>query len=370
MRTIVILLCFLPLLSFGQTEQINNSIREHINHDIDHPVHSILFYVDDELNEFTYNEGFGLIDKDEAPITKHTAFKIASSTKLFVSTIILQLHEEGQLNLNDKVFPYLSALDSLNIENIHVLDGVNYSKDITIEQLLSHRSGLADIFTDQEEAFFGRLFQNPNQSYTPNAIMALYFDYNLNNTPHFKPDEGWYYSDINYVLLGLLIEQIDNRSLASSIRQRLLEPLHMEHTFFEYYETPITEVAILHQYVGAIDFSNINTSFDWAGGGLVSTNSDLAIFIKALFHLKLINQDSLHKMIDVKFTKENESRYGLGVYEFIVNEEVYYGHFGFFGTFIGYSPKAKTTISYCISQATPNFNPYQFISQLLSFKNN
>jgi len=72
-------------------------------------------------------------------------------------------------------------------------------------------------------------------------------------------------------------------------------------------------------------------------------------------------------MIDVKFTNDNESKYGLGVYEFIINEDVFYGHFGFYGTFIGYSPKTKTTLSYCISQATPSFNPYQFISQLVKY---
>lgn len=74
-------------------------------------------------------------------------------------------------------------------------------------------------------------------------------------------------------------------------------------------------------------------------------------------------------MIDVKFTKKDESRYGLGIYELIVNKDTFYGHFGFYGTFVGYCPKTKTTLSYCISQSIPNFNPYKGLSQLIKLAN-
>jgi len=141
----------------------------------------------------------------------------------------------------------------------------------------------------------------------------------------------------------------------------------MENTFFEFYEPPNKQAPQINQYIGQTNFSNINTSFDWAGGGLVSTNADLAIFIKALFNYKLINKSSLDQIIDVKFTKTDELRYGLGVYELNINNNVYYGHFGFYNTFIGYCPKTKTTLSYSISQTTPSFNAYTFFSQLLNY---
>ncbi|RKE95357.1 serine hydrolase domain-containing protein [Ichthyenterobacterium magnum] len=367
MKTQLYILFFLSNLIFGQTDSISKIISNKINHQSENPVHSILLYIENENNNFIYNEGFGLTDKNKASVTKHSAFKIASSTKLFVATLILQLQEEGKLNVNDKVSSYLKEIEYLDFENLHIIDDIKYAKDITIEQLLSHRSGLADIFTDREEAFFEMLMQNPNKQYTPKSLIELYYQLNLNREPHFKPNEGWYYSDINYLLLGLIIEQIDKTKLAQSIRNRIIEPLKMENTFFEFYEEPKKEFNQISQYLGQINFSNFNTSFDWSGGGLVSTNSDLAIFIKALFNYKLINQESLTKMVNVKFTKEHESRYGLGVYEFIVNEDVYYGHFGFYNTFVGYCPKTKTAISYSISQATPDFNSYKFISQLLRF---
>lgn len=365
MKTLAYVFLFITSLSFSQNDTINNVIQEKINYNTENPVHSILLYL--ENDSVNYNEGFGRIDTEKDSVSKHSPFRIASSTKLFVATIILQLEEEGKLSLKDKVAPYLKDIAYLNFNDFHNHNRQKHAKEITIEQLLSHRSGLADIFVDKEEAFFNLVMQNPNKQYNPEAIISLYHQFKLQNNPHFKPNKGWQYSDINYVLLGLLIEKLDKTSLSAAIRNRILNPLKMNTTFFEYYETSINKKNIIQQYIGITNFSNINTSFDWAGGGLVSTNKDLAVFIKALFNLELINQDALNKMIDVKFTKENESRYGLGVYEFIVNNHVFYGHFGFYGTFVGYSPKTKTTLSYSISQASPDFNSYQFISELLMY---
>jgi D-alanyl-D-alanine carboxypeptidase len=371
MKTIILnLFFFISLVSFGQTEIINDKIISKINHNSENPVHSILLHINNKSKNFTYNGAFGLTDKNGEAVANNSRFKIASSTKLFVATIILQLEEEGKININDKAFPYLMDLKYLNFENFHTLNKVKYAKEITIKQLLSHRSGLADIFTDKQNEFFGLVMNNPTKQYSPKSIVQLYHQFNLNNTPHFKPNNGWYYSDINYLLLGLIIEQVDKTTLSKAIRNRILDPLKMENTYFEFYETPKKKVKPIQQYIGANNFSKINTSFDWSGGGLVSTNLDLAIYIEALFNLKLINQNSLDKMIDVKFTKKNESRYGLGVYEFAIKNDVFYGHFGFYGTFVGYSPTTKTTISYSVSQATPNFNVYKFIIELLNLAKN
>jgi D-alanyl-D-alanine carboxypeptidase len=170
---------------------------------------------------------------------------------------------------------------------------------------------------------------------------------------------------MNYVLLGLIIEQIEQTTLSESIRKRILNPFEMEDTYFEFYEENKSKNRMVCQYIGNINFTKINTSFDWSGGGLVSTNKDLATFIKSLFNLELINQESLNKMIDVKFSKEQENRYGLGIYESEYNGNTYFGHYGFYGTYVGFCPKTKTEISYSISQVTPNFNVYEFINESL-----
>ena len=368
MKIYVIILFVLPLLSVGQNDSIALLAKSKINPDAENPVYSIMLYIGKTDNNSIYNKGFGSAGPSHQVVSKDSQFKIASSTKLFVSTIILQLVEEGKLSLNDKAFQYLKNINYLDFGNFHIFKGKKYADKITIRQLLSHRSGLSDIFSDKEQDFFNLLMKHPNKQYTPKSIVDLYFQYHLNENPHFKPNEGWYYSDMNYVLLGLIIESIEQQQLHESIRSRILDRLKMNNTYFEFYEKPSHNRNPVNQYVGNINFSDLNTSFDWAGGGLVSTNQDLANFIKALFECKLINRKLLKKMIDVKYTKEGENRYGLGIYESDYNGKIFYGHYGFYGTYIGYCPETKTILSYCISQATPDFNVYDFICKVLEYK--
>ncbi len=365
MKVYLIILVFVPLFSFGQVHKIDSLIESRIDYTSENPVHSILIQIDHSDKSKSYNKGFGTKNNDSSLVSGQEQFKTASSTKLFISTIILQLIEEGKLDLKDKASKYLENIEFLEFDNFHIYNKTKFANNITIQQLLSHRTGLADIFIDKEEAFFNLLLQNPNKQYTPKSIVELYYKYNLNKSAHFEPNMGWYYSDMNFVLIGLIIEQIEQTSLAESIRKRILDPLEMKATYFEYYEKPVQRKDMINQYVGKLDFSKINTSFDWSGGGLVSTNNDLIIFIKSLFDLKLINRQSLDKMIDVQFSKENENRYGLGIYETIYNGNTYFGHYGFYGTYIGYCPETKTAISYSISQAITDFNTYDLISEIL-----
>ena len=368
MKIYVIILLVLPLLSTGQNDSIAIMANAKINLEADNPVHSILLYIEKTDNNYIYNKGFGSAGPSHQIVSKDSPFKIASSTKLFVSTIILQLAEEGKLGLNDKAFQYLKNFNYLDFGNFHQFRGKNYADKITIRELLSHRSGLSDIFSDKEQDFFRLLMKYPNKQYAPKSIVELYYQYHLNETPQFKPNNGWHYSDMNYVLLGLIIESIEKQQLHEVIRRRILDRLKMNNTYFEFYEKPLRKRNQVNQYVGNVNFSDLNTSFDWAGGGLVSTNKDLAIFIKALFEYKLINKKSLKKMIDVKYTKEGENRYGLGIYESNYNGKIFYGHYGFYGTYIGYCPETKTILSYCISQATPDFNVYDFICNVLKYE--
>ena len=349
-------------VSYGQTDSI---VQAKIIHESENPVHSILLYVENLDKNAIYNKGFGKLDQDLQKVSVNDQFRIASSTKLFVSVIILQLAEEGKLGLNDKASRYVENIDYLDFDNFHIYKEKNCSNEITIEQLLSHRSGLADIFSDKEQEFFSFLLQNPKRQFSPRSIVELYYQFNLNKEAHFEPDNGWYYSDMNYVLLGLIIEQTEQTTLSKSIRNRVLNPLKMEDTYFEFYEAHQQKNNLINQYVGNINFTKINTSFDWSGGGLVSTNKDLATFIKSLFNLELINEHSLNRMIDVKFTIERENRYGLGIYESEYNGNTYFGHYGFYGTYIGYCPKTNSVISYSISQATPDLNVYHFVNETL-----
>jgi D-alanyl-D-alanine carboxypeptidase len=365
MRLLLTCILILPLISYSQTDNVSAIIESKIDPQGDNPLHTILIQINHFEKNKSYNKGFGNKLSNMQPVSGNEQFKIASATKLFVSTIFLQLEEEGKLELKDKASKYLKNIDYLNFENFHIYEEKKFADEITIIQLLSHRTGLADIFTDKEEDFFQILMKDPDRQYSPRAIVELYFDFDLNRRSHFKPGEGWKYSDMNFILLGLIIEQIEEKSLAESIRNRILMPLKMDDTFLEYYEDPTHRVNLINQYVGNVNFTEVNTSFDWSGGGLISTNKDLIKFIKSLFDLKLIDKQSLRKMIEVKDTRENENPYGLGIYKSQFNGISFYGHYGFYGTYVGYSPEKKIAISYSFSQATRNFNIHNLVSEIL-----
>nr|WP_299214369.1 serine hydrolase domain-containing protein [uncultured Allomuricauda sp.] len=362
MRTLIILFTLLPLTISGQG--ISALLKEKLVDSTESPVHGISFLMESQ-GKVVVNEAVGKRKKNGNALKATDQYRIASSTKMFVSTIILQLQEEAKLELTDKIYPYLKEIEYLRLDEFHWFADSAFVEAISIEQLLSHRSGLADIFNDRQQAFFGRVLNDPQRQYLPKDVVDLYFEYGLNKEAKFKPGEGWHYSDMNYVLLGLLIEKLDQKSLSQSIRERILKPLDLKDTYFEFHEKTEAKESRLHQYVGTIDFNDVNTSFDWSGGGLVSTHQNLVTFIKALFTGKLISEQSLEKMMDAKTTNKNHLPYGLGVYESEYDGDIYYGHYGFYGTYIGYSPDSDTVLSYCIPQAMPSFNMYLFVDALV-----
>ncbi|MDT0607052.1 serine hydrolase domain-containing protein [Croceitalea rosinachiae] len=364
MKTLILILTMFPFLLNAQ--EVSELLQEKLINDTENPVHGMSFLIERD-GDVLVNEAVGLRKKNGDTLQVTDQFRIASSTKLFVSTIILQLEEEGKLSLLDTIYPYLKSIEFLKLDEFHWHKNNAFAKAITIKQLLSHKSGLADVFNDRQQVLLERVLKNSQQQYQPKDVVDWYFEFGLHKEAKFKPGEGWHYSDMNYVLLGFLIEKLDKKSLSQSIRDRILNPLDMQDTYFEFYEKTHSKNARIHQYVGATDFNEVNTSFDWSGGGLVSTHQDVATFIKALFNGKLISKESLLKMITIEETFENHLPYGLGVYESVYNDQTFYGHYGFFGTYIGYCPETKTVLSYCITQAMPSFNVYEFVNYVVKF---
>ena len=218
-----------------------------------------------------------------------THFRIASITKTMTAAVIVQLAQEGELSLDDPVSTYVPG----------VPDGEN----ITLAQLLEMRSGLYS-FTDAPE-LSDALDQDPARTWTPQELLAMAFA----RPAMFAPGAEYYYSNTNYVLLGLIAEQLDGKPLATIFQDRLFGPLGMTNTFLP----PADSVALPEPYsrgylyggsshvllgepsytpeeaaeaeAGTLqptDHTGINHSFAYAAGGVVSTAADLATWIKAL----------------------------------------------------------------------------------------
>jgi D-alanyl-D-alanine carboxypeptidase len=140
----------------------------------------------------------------------YTRFRIASITKTMTSAVILQLAQEGKLRLSDPVSKYVA--------------GVPNGDQITIALLLKMRSGLFDYTSAPEMTPF---FDNePTKVWTPQELPAISFA----RPPNFPPGTDYEYSNTNYALLGLIIEKLDGRPLATAMQKRLFGPLRLKDT--------------------------------------------------------------------------------------------------------------------------------------------
>ncbi|MGS0685527.1 serine hydrolase domain-containing protein [Nakamurella sp. GG22] len=247
--------------------------------------------------EFIAVSGTTKLGENSLP-TADTHFRIASITKTMTSAVILLLAQEGKLSLDDPVSKYLPE----------VPDGDN----ISIAQLLEMRSGLYS-FTDAPEISTS-LDNDPTRVWKPQELLDIAFA----QPPNFAPGAQYEYSNTNYVLLGLIIEQVDDKPIAAAFEDRLFEPLGLNDTVFPSTESNTIPDPFSHGYLygssstmmygsppytpemeaearaGTLqpkDFTDINHSFAFAAGAVTSTAADLATWMKALAGGQVLNAE-------------------------------------------------------------------------------
>ncbi|MEM1338205.1 MAG: serine hydrolase domain-containing protein [Bacteroidota bacterium] len=373
MRKRALLFCFviscilLNAQELSRHEELRELMTSHLLCEGKKPVCSFLLYLNNVKKDFIFNEGMGVVGRDETPVDASYQYNVASITKSLVATIVLQLSEEGKLEIHHPIKNYLEHLDFINYDELHTYNDQSYQDAITVEMLLNHTSGIADVFTDAETRFNISVFFHPKRNYTARKFYKRYFRYNLNEKPANIPGKGYHYSDINYMLLGFIIENIEQKPLAEVIRERIIAPLKLENTYFEFYEEERGSGKRIDAFINKINITKrVNTSYEWAGGGIVSTTSEMAIFIEALFKMQLFrNEETLKKMIDVSKTSEFDKSYGLGIYKWNLGGKTFYGHGGFYGSILAYSPEHQITISANIGQSSPPFNKGELIDKVV-----
>ncbi|MEU7608665.1 serine hydrolase domain-containing protein [Micromonospora sp. NPDC049204] len=227
-------------------------------------------------------------------------FRIASNTKAFVSTVLLQLVGEGRLTLDDPVERWLPRV---------VRGNGNDGSTITVRQLLNHTSGIWD--PTGERSFWAPYLDDHDwdRVIAPRTVIALA----VAHRPDFAPGASWGYSNTNYLLAGLIIEAVTGRDAASEVRRRIIGPLDLRHTSF-----PITDPEIhgrhLHGYdLGGRDVTTFSPSYDWTAGAMISTAADLARFHRALFGGRLLAPAQQRALETLVATDDGPDGYGLGV---------------------------------------------------------
>ncbi len=210
------------------------------------------------------------------PVVPLDRFRVASVSKTFVATVILQMVDEGMLSLDDTVERWMPGL-------------VPNGEYITIRHLLNHTSGLYNYL---EGPFVNAFMRDPARFWSQQEIVT----YAMQSPPYFAPGEPgrWRYSNTNYVLLGMVVEHATGTSLGQQVRWRIIEPLGLHNTSFEPYE--VAPYGIARGYLNRQDLSDINMSIVWSAGGVVSTAEDLGRFADALYRGGLLSPDALTEM--------------------------------------------------------------------------
>lgn len=249
----------------------------------------------------------------------HTIFNIGSATKKMTAILLLQEVEKGTIKLSDSIGTYLQP-----IKNV---DG-----SLTIETLLRHRSGLGEIVGKN----FEKDFYAKNDSFYNSNF--------LNKIPKINPKKiGKYdYCNTNYILLGHLLEKVNDKSYFNLLQERIFTPCNMTNTYpyvskkLKNLAKPIHKKEDITSYLDYRFFAN----YAYAAGSVASNLNDMSKFYNHLFQKgTLISEKSLQK-----FTAFDDANYGLGIMKF---KDEYVGHGG---NNIGYSfreyynPKNKNLI--------------------------
>ena len=266
--------------------------------------------------QLVWSQGFGFADvKNRVPMTPQVKFRIASHSKMFAAIAIMQLREEGRLRLDDPVEKYLPWFKAKPAGDD---DGV-----VTIEQLLSHTSGL-----QREAGDHWSSYTFP----TEDEIRRLYSD----RQAAFAPNVRWKYSNLAFAVAGLVVEQITGQKWATYVQQQMLAPLGMNATSVDQNVPGLTVPYMRRMPDGSRDvLPFVDARGMAAATGMTSTVDDLAKFVSAQFRrgprggAQILSTGSWREMHRVRAVDETwQSGSGLGFDFLRVDNRTWVGHGG------------------------------------------
>jgi D-alanyl-D-alanine carboxypeptidase len=299
----------------------------------------------------TFAFGSLALGEDDPPsVTDH--YRIGSNTKTMTATIVLQLVEEGKVALADPISKYRP--DVPNGDNI------------TIAQLLDMRSGLASY--DEDPAFLRALDADRRRVWQPDELLAMSFE----QPPLFAPGEQWHYSNVNYILLGLVIEQVTGQSAPQLFQQRIFDRLGMASSIMPEPTDSAVPDPFAHGYLfgsavesatsngvlpadqqqaaaaGTLlpdDWTEMNLSWGWTAGSVISTPDDLAVYVAALVDGGLLDTATQQeRLASIQLIEAGSNLgYGLG----LMKVGSYYGHNGQipgYEAFMVRDPDSRTSV--------------------------
>lgn len=256
-------------------------------------------------------------DANAKPITSNILFDIGSITKSYTSVMILQLEAEGLLNINDPIGKWFPQYPQW--------------KDVTIKQLLNMTSGIPNYSENPE---LGDFMEKNLTAEFPYEFLLSY----AHPDKPVTPGKTYEYSNSNYILAGMIIEAITKQDFAEALQKRILNPLHLNNTYYPAgknwkHVNEITFPRKAHGYYydydnkKLLDLTNVNLSWGGPAGAIVSTTTDQIKWVNALYHGTLFPEKNRTKLLgELKSVvsmktgqpidtvdKNNPSAFGLGI---------------------------------------------------------
>ncbi len=255
-----------------------------------------------------YSRSIGWANREfQMAHTDSTRFLIGSITKPFTAMAILLLEKEGKLSLNDPLSSYFPSFPR--------------SHEVTVQQLLTHTSGIKDYHSLPDWREKGRQNRNPLKTVEDVSIDPYLFN----------PGAGFRYSNTGYILLGLIVEKVSGLSFESFIQQAILNPLHLKNTGIITNEKIVPHLA--NGYSSnpreTLKAEYIHYSQAFSSGNMYSTPQDLFLFCKAVMGSHLLDSQKTNAIFKIS----EVYGYGWGICNYAGSRA--YSHHGGMNGYVG-----------------------------------
>ena len=278
--------------------------------------------------------------------------RIGSVTKTYTTAVILSLASEGALTLDDKLSKYVPDVPNGDV--------------ITLRQLLDHSSGLFN-YTDD------KTFQKSPTTKVFQPIDLVHFS--TQNPVYFAPGTSWHYSNTNFILLGMIAEQVGKAKIGALVRTRVLAKAGLASTFFVGEEPVTGTLAPALSSTGADATNVLDPSWSWSAGAIVATPSDVALWVEKIGSGTFYDAATQKELLTTVPTDQQGIDYGLGIMVFGAQitdgagEGI--GHGGDipgYHTQAFYFPAKKTTIVAIVDSDAENPNDVSLAALKVLFK--
>ncbi len=251
------------------------------------------------------SSGYSKIEKQISMQTCHLHY-IQSIAKTYMAVSILQLFEEGKLNLDEAFINYLPA---------SLTEGIPNSDRITLRMLLNHTSGIPEY--NYDPTYVTRLLQNTERVFQPEE----YLEYVRDKKPDFEPGSKYSYRNTNYLILALIAEQITGNH-QTYMEERIFKPLGLKNTYYRIEQGNSYGNKLVNSYwdrhsngilenVSVLQNSNVVSMI--GDDGIITTPKDAIVFLKSLMEGKLLSESTMEMMQDWVMNQDGKPVYGLGL---------------------------------------------------------